>query len=132
MDRQNIEGALSPTRGAAFAYLAVVLVVIKLVHTIVWAVMVGIIVAIPWFVIRRKWCWTSLLIGLVLLECAVLAINHMRCPLTDLAAHYTSDRSANFDIFLPLWLAANNKTIFGTLFGVELVWTGWERVFSGS
>ena len=40
----------------------------------------------------------------------------MRCPLTDLAARYTDDRRANFDIYLPLWLAANNKRIFGSVF----------------
>jgi hypothetical protein len=36
--------------------------------------------------------------------------------LTDLAGHYTGDRTDNFDIYLPLWLARRNKTIFGTLF----------------
>ena len=58
----------------------------------------------------------SVLTGLILVECAVLAVNQCRCPLTDLAARHTEARAANFDIFLPLWLARNNKTIFGTLF----------------
>jgi hypothetical protein len=40
----------------------------------------------------------------------------MRCPLTPLAARYTDDRSDNFDIYLPLWLARYNKQIFGPLF----------------
>ena len=44
-----------------------------------------------------------------------------RCPLTDLAARYTDDRRANFDIYLPLWLAANNKRIFGSVFVAGLV-----------
>ncbi len=35
---------------------------------------------------------------------------------TDLAARYTEDRRGNFDIYLPVWLARQNKTIFGTLF----------------
>jgi len=36
---------------------------------------------------------------------------------------YTDDRSDNFDIFLPLWLARNNKLIFGLLFiSGESVW----------
>ena len=53
---------------------------------------------------------------MVLAECAVLALNGMRCPLTDLAARYTGERAANFDIYLPEWLARNNKTVFGALF----------------
>jgi len=105
---------------------ATTLVLIKLAHTIVWAMMVGIIVAIPWFVRRSNWRAAGLLIGVILVECAVLALNHMRCPLTDLAARYTADRVANFDIYLPLWLAANNKLIFGTVFGTELIWGGWR------
>ncbi len=56
--------------------------------------------------------------GLVVVECAVLAVNRGRCPLTDLAARYTEERTDNFDIYLPLWLAQRNKTIFGTLFAV--------------
>jgi len=36
--------------------------------------------------------------------------------MTDLAARFTKERAANFDIYLPLWLARHNKTIFGTLF----------------
>jgi hypothetical protein len=36
--------------------------------------------------------------------------------LTGLAARYTEERAANFDIYLPLWLARRNKSIFGTLF----------------
>jgi len=39
--------------------------------------------------------------------------------LTDLAARFTQDRAANFYIYLPVWLAAHNKTIFGTLFLVS-------------
>jgi hypothetical protein len=38
--------------------------------------------------------------------------------LTSLAGRYTEERADNFDIYLPLWLARRNKTIFGTLFAV--------------
>ena len=51
-------------------------------------------------------------------ECAILAVNRFRCPLTDLAGRYTEQRADNFDIYLPLWLARRNKLIFGALFGV--------------
>lgn len=61
--------------------------------------------------------------GLVLIECAVLAMNRGHCPLTGMAGHYTEDRTENFDIHLPLWLARCNKVIFGTLFVLgELFW----------
>jgi hypothetical protein len=36
--------------------------------------------------------------------------------MTGLAARYTSNRAPNFDIFLPLWLARHNQSVFGTLF----------------
>lgn len=39
-------------------------------------------------------------------------------PLTNLAGRYTKERTDNFDIYLPLWLARRNKTIFGALFAV--------------
>ena len=65
--------------------------------------------------------------GLVLVECGVLAANRGRCPLTDLAAQHTERRTANFDIYLPLWLAQYNKTIFGALFlaGALFVLARW-------
>ena len=40
----------------------------------------------------------------------------MRGPLTAWAARYTTDRRDNFDIYLPLWLARHNKSIFGALY----------------
>ena len=46
----------------------------------------------------------------------VVAVNRGRCPLTDWAARYTSNRADNSDIFLPIWLARYNKVIFGSLF----------------
>lgn len=84
---------------------------------------------LPWFIATKRWRWVAWLTGLVLVECVVVAVNGMRCPLTDLAARYTSDRTDNFDIYLPVWLARWNKLIFGTLFALELLWvgTGWLR-----
>ena len=97
------------------------LVVIKLLHTAVWLFLEGCIVAIPFAGVRREYRSAAGLIGLVLVECAVLATNRGRCPLTDLAARYTEERKANFDIYLPLWLARHNKTIFGALFAAAVL-----------
>jgi hypothetical protein len=92
------------------------LVGIKLLHTAIWLFLVGCIVEIPIAGARRQFSWAAILTGLVLIECAVLAANHGRCPLTDLAAPYTREHEDNFDIYLPHWLARHNKTVFGTLF----------------
>ena len=70
-----------------------------------------------------------MLVGIVFVEVLVIALNRGQCPLTPLAARYTSDRAPNFDIFLPSWLARYNKQVFGALYlaGVAytvLVWLG--------
>ena len=103
------------------------LILIKLVHTAVWLFFAGCILAIPVAGVRREYGSAAGLIGLVLVECGVLAANRGRCPLTDLAARYTEERKDNFDIYLPLWLARHNKTIFGALFaaGVLFVLGRW-------
>jgi hypothetical protein len=102
---------------------------IKLLHTAIWFFFVACIVALPVAGMRRQFGRAVLLAGLVLLECAVLALNHFRCPLTDLAARYTGDRRDNFDIYLPAWLARHNQMIFGTLFvaGGVFVLRQWWR-----
>lgn len=92
------------------------LVQIKLLHTAVWAFFASCIVAIPVVGALGHYVWAAILIGLVFIECGVLAMNRGRCPLTDMAARHTRQRTSNFDIYLPLWLARNNKTIFGSLF----------------
>ena len=92
------------------------LVKIKLLHTVVWLFFVGCILAIPIAGAMRQFSWAAAFSGVVLLECAVLALNRGRCPLTDVAARHTAERAANFDIYLPEWLARYNKEIFGTLF----------------
>ena len=94
---------------------------IRLAHTIVWACLVAVILAIPVAAWRGCLSWAAWLIGIMLVEVLVLVVNGWRCPLTDLAARYTEDRRANFDIYLPLWLATHNKRIFGSLFVAGLV-----------
>jgi hypothetical protein len=98
---------------------------VRMIHTLAWAVFASAIVAIPLlttFGELREAAWVSLLVWL---EVAILAVNRMHCPLAGVAARYTEDRSANFDIFLPAWLSQHNKLIFGVLFGggeIVLLW----------
>lgn len=94
---------------------------VKVIHTLVWALFVSCILAIPIFAWRGRFGSVVVLTILVVIEIIVLFANGWRCPLTDVAARYTDNRSDNFDIYLPLWLARNNKLIFGWLFPVVLV-----------
>lgn len=104
----------SPPRRIQNASLRLLL--IKLAHTIIWAFFVACILAIPLAGMERRFRWAVILSALVLVECIVILANRGRCPLTDVAARYTDDRKDNFDIYLPLWLARNNKVIFGILY----------------
>ena len=108
-----------------------VLAWIKLLHTAAWLFFAGCIVAIPFAGAMHQFRWAAVLTGLVLIECAILAMNRGRCPLTDLAGRYTQARTDNFDIYLPLWLARNNKTIFGTIFVVGLVFVLGQWLIDG-
>jgi hypothetical protein len=97
--------------------------VVKTVHTLAWALFAGCILALPFVAWARDFDTSAALIALVLVEVGVLVANGMRCPLTNVAERYTDDRRDNFDIYLPLWLARHNKTIFGWLFVAGLAWT---------
>ncbi len=99
---------------------------IKLLHTVIWAFFALCILALPATALLHRFDWAAALSLLVLLECTVLAFNRGRCPLTDVAARHTDDRADNFDIFLPVWLARHNKTIFGTLFVAGELFVLWR------
>lgn len=106
------------------------LFLVKAVHTAIWAVLAGGILAIPVVGWAEMY---GLVLGLnciVLAEIFALALNDGRCPLSGVAARLTDDRRDGFDIFIPAWLARHNKLIFGSLFVVgEAVafmrWRGW-------
>ena len=72
------------------------LVWIKLLHTAIWMFFVACILALPIAGIVREFRWAGALAALVLVECAMLALNRCR---------YTDDRTGNFDIYLLVWLA---------------------------
>lgn len=101
---------------------------IRLVHTVVWALFVVIIFAIPVAAWYRRSGLFLVLTGLVLIEVVVLAVNGMRCPLTGVAARYTEDRAPNFDIYLPRAIARYNKEIFGTLFLAGVAFGLWRAL----
>lgn len=116
---QSLGGMVSENQvGAPRALRAV-----KFVHTVAWAIFAGCIVALPVAAYLENFRAAAFLIAIVLVEVLVLFANHFRCPLTDVAARYTSDRRANFDIYLPLWIARYNKEIFGSLFVAGILFT---------
>ena len=104
------------------------LCVIKTIHTLVWAVFAGSILAVPVLTAFGNVILAWGLIGFVFLEVAVLLANQMKCPLTDLAGRYTPDRRDNFDIYLPRLVARYNKQIFGGLYIAGIVYTAGVTV----
>ena len=95
---------------------------IRLLHTAVWALFAAAILALPLFICRRELAWALALSVLVWGEVLVLALHRMTCPLTTVAMRHTADRSANFDIYLPLWLARHNQHVFGTLYAAGMIY----------
>ena len=128
-------GSTRPARGVGTTPLpmtsaATALRRVKLLHTAIWAFFAGCVVAIPVLALAGPLQGAVLSIAAVSVEVAILALNRWRCPLTAIAARYTDDRRANFDIYLPVWLARYNKEVFGSLFGAGVVLTimravGW-------
>jgi hypothetical protein len=99
------------------------LTIVKVIHTIAWAFFAACILAIPIAAWRGDLSVALGLISIVFVEVLILAANSRSCPLTKVAARYTDDRRANFDIYLPLWLARYNKQVFGGIFAAGLLFT---------
>ena len=62
------------------------LTAIKLLHTVIWTLLVACILTVPITGLLRRFRWAAILTIIALLECGVLAANGGRCPLTDTAA----------------------------------------------
>lgn len=95
---------------------------IKIIHTIVWAVMVSAILYIfycGWTNNFNLLLWLS--IALILGEGVVLIFNDWHCPFTDVAKKYTDDRQDNLDIYLPNFIAKYNRLIFTIIFFVGII-----------
>jgi hypothetical protein len=100
---------------------------IKLLHTAVWVVMVAAIFQIlysGWSGNISPLTWGAF--GLMAFEGLALWYGKGACPLTPVARQYSDSRKANFDIYLPEWLARWNKEIFGTLLLVGVVLVVWR------
>jgi hypothetical protein len=90
--------------------------IIKLAHTLIWIFFNIVIFYMLYAVITNKidqWLWIGY--GLIIAEALTLAAFKMYCPLTVWARKYSDSTSANFDIYLPEWLAKYNKLIYGII-----------------
>jgi hypothetical protein len=102
-------------------------IAIKLLHTAVWLFMNVVIFYLLYAVITDRidrWAWVAL--AIIGLECLLLLLFRMACPLTLVARRYSDSTRANFDIYLPEWLARYNKLIYGVLLAGILVGLAWR------
>ncbi len=98
------------------------LILIKILHTIIWAFFASAIFYVSYCGITGEinmLTWVA--IGFVFLEALILLAFKWMCPLTVIARKYSDSQKENFDIYLPEWLAKHNKVIFTILFVVALV-----------
>ena len=95
---------------------------IKIIHTIVWLFFVVTIFYVLYSGITNTInTYTWICVALVIGEGLTLLTFKMFCPLTLVARRYSDSEKDNFDIFLPNWLAKNNKIIFTSLFIIGLI-----------
>jgi hypothetical protein len=92
------------------------LVLIKTIHTLVWIFFNVVIFYLLYAVIIDridKWVWICL--SLIVVEGLVLLVFKNICPITIVAREFSKSNKANFDIYLPNWLAKYNKQIYTTI-----------------
>ena len=92
------------------------LITIKIVHTLIWLLFNLVFFYMVYAVIINKidkYVWIC--IGLFAAEIMVLIFFKNVCPLTIIARQHSNSTNYNFDIYLPNWLAKNNKLIYSVL-----------------
>jgi hypothetical protein len=92
------------------------LTLIKTIHTLIWIFFNVVIFYMLYAVITGKidrWLWIGY--GLFVLEGITLLVFKFFCPLTVMARKYSNSTKANFDIYIPNWLAKYNKPIYTTI-----------------
>ena len=98
------------------------LIIVKTIHTLVWIFFNIVIFYLLYAVVIDKidkWVWICL--SLICIEGLVLLIFKNICPITIVARNYSRSDKANFDIFLPNWLARYNKEIYTAIVVVAVL-----------
>jgi hypothetical protein len=98
------------------------LILIKLLHTIIWLFYVIVILyALYATIIDRIDAYFFIAVCLVILEGIILILNGWNCPITLISQKYSRNITVGFDIFIPIWLAKHNKTIFMAIFLLSII-----------
>ena len=98
------------------------LLYIKSLHTLIWIFFNVVIFYLLTAVIMNridKWVWYSL--TAIAAEIIILIVFKNICPVTIIAKKYSDSQKANFDIFLPNWLAKYNKHIYSIILAIALL-----------
>ena len=105
------------------------LIIIKIIHTLIWLFFNVVIFYMLYAVLVNKidlWLWIGY--GLFVLEGITLWAFRFYCPLTVIARKYSDSQKANFDIYLPHWLAKYNKLIYTCILGVIVLITIYRLI----
>ncbi|HOY13891.1 MAG TPA: hypothetical protein PLY70_12160 [Saprospiraceae bacterium] len=98
------------------------LIAVKALHTLIWVFFNFVLGYIIYAIIQNKidgYLWIA--IGLIIVEALILFRFNYVCPLTIIARRYSDSQKDNFDIYLPNWLARNNKLIYTIIFGLSIL-----------
>jgi hypothetical protein len=107
------------------------LILIKTIHTLIWVFFNFVIFYMLYAAITNQlgmWLWLGF--GLIFLEGITLLIFKLSCPLTLVARQYSDSSKDNFDIYLPNWLAKNNKLIYTLILVVIIFITLYQLIFN--
>jgi len=89
---------------------------VKILHTLIWLFFNFVLAYLFYAAATNQiglWFWIGIVtIGI---ECFILVMNNWICPLTPIARRYSDSTKENFDIYLPNWVAKNNKIIYSIL-----------------
>ena len=97
--------------------------IIKLVHSIIFFIMVFSLIYIFYCAVTGRYDWTLLVaIGAILVEGMALLLNKGKCPLTTLAMKLGAASGSVTDIFLPMWCAQHTFRISVIVVIIELIW----------
>ena len=100
---------------------AVLLFVVKAVHSIAFFIIQSAIVYLLYKGVRRESdVRAGVAAAIAASESVIYAANGFRCPLTGVAERLGAERGSITDIFLPMWLASNVARIYVPLFALGL------------
>lgn len=99
--------------------------IIKLVHSIIFFIMVFCLIYILYCAVTGRYDWTLLLaLGTLSAEGIALLLNRGTCPLTALAVKLGAASGSVTDIFVPMWCARHTFKISVVVVIIELIWLG--------